>query len=89
MNEKSLTSDKNDYVNSHGNPPQASHTTLPSWLKDFNGPVCIENWHPDEDYCNAEISIILLDGEAHAMSVMRNTTISPRPPCDFLTPILQ
>jgi len=32
--------------------PQASHTTLPSWLKDFNGPVCIENWNPDEDYCN-------------------------------------
>jgi len=45
-------SDKNDYVNSRGNPPQVFLTTLPSWLKDFNGPLCIENWYPDEGYCN-------------------------------------
>ena len=69
--------------------PQAPPTTLPSWLEDFNGPVCIGNWNPDEDYCNAEISSILLAGEAHAMSVLRNTIIPPRPPCDLLTPLLQ
>jgi len=63
--------------------------TLPSWLKDFNGPVFIGNWNPDEDYCNAKISSILWAGEAHAMSVLRNTFIFPRPPCDLLVPFLQ
>lgn len=33
-------------------PPRITHTTLPSWRKDFNGPVCIDNWNPCEDYCN-------------------------------------
>jgi hypothetical protein len=67
----------------------AIHSTLPSWLKDFNGPVCIRNWNPDEDYCNAAISSILLAIEGHTMSVLKNTTISPRPPCDLLVPLLQ
>jgi hypothetical protein len=29
-------------------PPQASHPTLPSWLKDFNGPVGIGISNPGE-----------------------------------------
>jgi hypothetical protein len=89
MIQKALMSDKNDYVNSRDNPATSTPTTLPSWLKDFNGQVGIGNWSPDEDYCNAEISSILLAGEAHAMSVLRNTSIPPRPPCDLLTPLLQ
>jgi hypothetical protein len=63
--------------------------TLPSWLKDFNGPVCIRNLNPDEDYCNAAISSTVLAIEAHTMSVLRNTTIFPRPPCDLLVPLIQ
>mgnify|MGYP001600506731 CR=1 FL=1 len=76
------------------------HPTLPSWLEDFNGLVGIENCNPDEDYCNAEILSILLAGEAHAMSVLRNTIISTRrlaicslpfynePPCEASMPFL-
>jgi len=41
-------SDKNDYVNSRGNPAPGTPTTLPSWLKDFNGLVGIGMSNPGE-----------------------------------------
>lgn len=44
-------------------PTEISDTTLPSWLTDFNGPVYMGNWNPDEDYCDAKISSILLAEE--------------------------
>jgi hypothetical protein len=34
-------SDKNDYVNSCGNPATGISTTLPSWIEDFNVLACI------------------------------------------------
>jgi hypothetical protein len=33
-------------------PPQITHTTLPSWRKDFNGLIGIGISNPGEDYCN-------------------------------------